>query len=132
MRNLSEFLKKMNFNSFIDGGDFAQALAQDLQENDDFLYINVTKTCALGLLGKFRKNKFGINPGVTFEKWAEELLEEKDVFSTKDLFNKLKNNNLKIRDEKNRKDLPADKICLEQDFQTNELAIITSDITTEK
>ncbi|MCY1161311.1 Patatin-like phospholipase [compost metagenome] len=128
---LIRIFEKMNFNSFIDGGDFAQALAQDLQENDDFLTSMLPKLGALGLLGKFRKNKFGINPGVTFEKWLEELLEEKDVFSTKDLFNKLKNNNLKIRDEKNRKDLPADKTRLEQDFQTNELAIIASDITTE-
>lgn len=52
---LIRIFEKMNFNSFIDGGDFAQALAQDLQENDDFLTSMLPKLGALGLLGNLEK-----------------------------------------------------------------------------
>lgn len=124
-------LDSMQMSKFIDGGFLAKKLVKGLLNKQNFwTSILPTVTC-LGLAGKFNKNEMGINPGTTFEAWLEDKL-GKD-FDTLALFNQLKNkeNLLKIRNPNERDEPEKDFIRLEKEFKYNELAIVTTDTTTE-
>lgn len=130
---LIKIFDEMDFNSFMDGGELAQTLAKDLQESDNFWTSMLPKLIGLWSLGKFGKSKFGINPGKVFENWLEKVLEEYEIRTTKDLFSQLRNppNTLKIRENAKRSNLDTDQEYFTQNFQNNELAIVSTDITTE-
>ena len=126
---LVNIFSEMDFNSFIDGGKVARNLLDDIKDEAS-LYKIFSKLAWLWTKGKFRGDTLGINSGDVFDEWLETTLEgEKcQLHTTADLFQKLKNENLKIREEANR---DADKVRFEENFKVNHLAIIAADITTE-
>lgn len=123
-----EILNTMNIKDFVDGGWLASNLVDDIKDKDNFWVAMLPKILGLGLLGKFGKNSLAINSGDSFEKWVETELNKRGITTTQALQTNLINSNLKIR---NRIERSQDQIRFEQDFQQNELAIVTADISTE-
>ncbi|WP_298144154.1 patatin-like phospholipase family protein [uncultured Acinetobacter sp.] len=126
---LIEIFSEMDFNSFIDGGKTAQNLLNDIKEKDNVWTAIFPKLLWLGIRGKFRGSKLGINPGDVFEEWLEKTLEKYHIKNTADLFQKFKNENLSIRKDVQR--TGADKTRFNNNFKVNHLAIVAADITTE-
>ncbi|OTG63614.1 hypothetical protein B9T29_02575 [Acinetobacter sp. ANC 3903] len=128
---LLAIFNKMDLKKFVDGGVLAQELATDIEQKDHPFFAMFPKLLGLLTLGKFSKNKLGINPGQYFENWLEGILNRNNASTTAKLFKKLENKNLKIREITTRKYPVIDQIRFENSFKKNKLAIIASDITTE-
>lgn len=128
---LLEIFDKMDLKSFVDGGTLANELTKDIEQKDNPFFAMLPKIIGLLTLGKFGKNKLGINPGETFEKWLEKQLSDNGVTTTAHLFRKMKNEKLQIRKNARRINPVEDLERFKNNFQTNELAIIASDISTE-
>ncbi|MHA3078854.1 patatin-like phospholipase family protein [Acinetobacter sp. ANC 5502] len=128
---LISIFEGMDFHSFVDGGILSDELVKDIEEKDNPYLAMLPKAIGLACIGKFGKNKFGINPGTTFETWLQTTLDKKGVSTTAALFKNLQNNGLKIRNLSEREEPKLDQKRFEDTFKTNELAIIATDITTE-
>lgn len=131
IEQLLAIFNKMDLKSFVDGGVLAQELTSDIEQKDPPFFAMFPKLLGLLTLGKFSKNKLGINPGQYFENWLDSILNQHNVSTTAKLFKKLENKNLKIREISKRKYPALDQIRFENTFKTNKLAIIASDITTQ-
>ena len=131
IEQLLAIFNKMDLKSFVDGGVLAQELTSDIEQKDPPFFAMFPKLLGLLTLGKFSKNKLGINPGQYFENWLDSILNQHNVSTTAKLFKKLENKNLKIREISTRKYPALDQIRFENTFKTNKLAIIASDITTQ-
>lgn len=128
---LLAIFNQMDLKRFVDGGVLAKELTTDIEQKDSPFFAMFPKLVGLLGLGKFSKNKLGINPGQYFENWLEGILNQHNVSTTAQLFKKLENKNLKIRELSQRKYPVADQLRFENTFKTNKLAIIASDISTE-
>ncbi len=133
---LLDIFDSMQLEKFIDGGFIARSLVKNLQKYEDDQSIFMKSKIILKVIGAVAARKLcpkvlGLNPGHKFEDWLEKTLTKKGISTTKGLFNNLQNSNLKIRNLKIRKFPCFDKRRFANDFKTNVLAMVTSDITTE-
>lgn len=133
---LLNIFDSMQLEKFIDGGFIARSLVKDLQKYEDDQSIFMKSKIILKVIGAVAARKLcpkvlGLNPGHKFEDWLETTLTDKGISTTKELFNNLQNSNLKIRNIEIRKFRPFDESRFENDFKTNVLAMVTSDIITE-
>lgn len=128
---LLKIFNEMDLKSFVDGGTLASGLTKDIEQKDNPWIAILPKIFGLIGIGKFDKDKLGINPGKKFEDWLHQILNKNGITTTEQLFQKLKNNGLKIRAGSGRENNSEDVDRFQKNFITNELAIIASDITTE-
>lgn len=128
---LLEIFDKMDLKSFVDGGTLASELTKDLEQKDNPWTAMLPKLFGLISIGKFGKDKLGINPGKKFEDWLHDRLNENGITNTEQLFQKLRNNGLEIRADSGRRSNSEDVDRFQKNFLTNELAIIASDISTQ-
>lgn len=129
---LLDIFSSMDFESFIDGGYVVKQLLKEYQRTKKIdLKVFLPKLFILYFQGKFDPDKYGLNPGDTFENWIGKALDQYQVSTTYQLLEKLKNPTLLIRNLNEREDQDVAQNRIRNEFKHNKLALIAAEVSTE-